>query len=38
MFYLPWGMLKPSGANHLAVAVWKRWQRGGLGRVRLELY
>lgn len=37
-FYLPWGVLKPEGENHLALAVWRRWNKGGLGRVRLELY
>lgn len=37
-FYLPWGVLKPGGDNHLALAVWKRWHKGGLGRVRLELF
>ena len=37
-FYLPWGVLKPEGDNHLALAVWRRWNQGGLGRVRLELF
>jgi hypothetical protein len=37
-FYLPWGILRPEGDNHLALGVWKRWLKGGLGRVRLEMY
>jgi hypothetical protein len=37
-FYLPWGILKPEGDNHLALGVWKRWIKGGLGRVRLEMF
>lgn len=37
-FYLPWGILNPKGENHLAVAVWKRWEAGGLGKVKLEVY
>lgn len=37
-FYMPWGVLKPKGKNHLALGVWKMWDKGGLGSVRLELY
>jgi hypothetical protein len=37
-FYLPWGILNAKGENHLAIAVWKRWKAGGLGKVKLEFY
>ena len=36
-FLLPWGILDPSGENHLAIALWKRTPRAALGKVRLEL-
>lgn len=35
-FYLPPGVLDTSGRNHLAVAVWRRTGRRGLGELRLE--
>ena len=34
-FYLPWGIMNPKGSNHIAIAVWKRWEAGGLGKVSL---
>lgn len=34
-FVLPWGVLRPEGENHLAVALWKRTPTSALGRVRL---
>jgi len=37
-FFVPWGVLDPSGRNHLAIAVWKRWETGCLGNVRLEYF
>lgn len=37
-FYIPWGVLNPTGKNHLAIAVWKRWEAGFLGKVTLEGY
>ncbi|MFA6448447.1 MAG: beta-galactosidase [bacterium] len=37
-FYVPWGILNPRGENHICVAVWKRWEAGGLGKVSLEPY
>lgn len=35
-FLLPWGVLRPDAANHLAITVWKRAPRAALGKVRLE--
>ncbi|MCP4002837.1 MAG: hypothetical protein GY725_01450 [bacterium] len=35
-FLLPWGVLRPEGENHLAVALWKRNERAALGKLRLE--
>lgn len=35
-FYMPWGVLRKKGVNHIAVAVWKRWEAGGLGKVEIE--
>jgi hypothetical protein len=35
-FPLPWGVLRPDGDNHLAVALWKRSERAALGKLRLE--
>ncbi|MFH1537943.1 MAG: beta-galactosidase [bacterium] len=35
-FYLPPGILQTCGHNHLAVAVWRRAERSGLGEMRLE--
>ena len=37
-FFIPWGILKPRGKNHIAIAVWKRWEAGCLGKVRIEQY
>jgi Beta-galactosidase jelly roll domain len=37
-FFIPWGILNPRGKNHICVAVWKRWEAGGLGKVSLEYY
>lgn len=34
-FVLPWGVLRPEGENHLAVALWKRAPSAALGRLRL---
>lgn len=37
-FYLPWGILKAQGENEMVIAVWKRKEQGGLGKVFLEWY
>ncbi len=37
-FFIPWGILDPKGDNHIAIAVWKRWEAGGLGKVKIESY
>jgi len=37
-FHVPWGVLKPKGENHIAIAVWKRWEAGGLGKVCFDTY
>ncbi|MEW5946982.1 MAG: beta-galactosidase [bacterium] len=35
-FYLPPGILDTNGENHLAVAVWRRTKKSGLGTLKLE--
>ncbi len=35
-FFIPWGILDPKGRNHIAITIWRRFEKGNLGRVTLE--